>query len=108
MAPSRTFVWGGDTYKQGTLPGQKPCNQETQGQRDSAKAGIIGSSYSRPVGGLAPGGGGGTPPPGKGGPPGDRICDRLKALKGALFHSTLLTYLQTRVCGFSSPETLQT
>ena len=35
------------------------------------------------------------------------ICDRLKALKGALFCSTLLTHLQTRVCGFSSPETLQ-
>ena len=37
-----------------------------------------------------------------------RICDRLKALKGALFRSTLLTRLQTRVCGFSCPETLQT
>ena len=36
------------------------------------------------------------------------ICDRLKALKGALFRSTLLTRPQTRVCGFSSPETLQT
>ena len=36
------------------------------------------------------------------------MCDRLKALKGALFRSTLLTHLQTRVCGFSSPETLQT
>ena len=35
-------------------------------------------------------------------------CDRLKALKGALFRSTLLTRLQTRVCGFSSPEALQT
>ena len=57
------------------MPGQKPYNRETQGQRDSAKAGIIGSSYSRPVGGLAPGGGRGTPPPGKGGPPGDRIDD---------------------------------
>ena len=34
--------------------------------------------------------------------------DRLKALKGALFRSTLLTRPQTRVCGFSSPETLQT
>ena len=38
----------------------------------------------------------------------ERICDRLKALKGALFRSTLLTRPQTRVCGFSSPETLQT
>ena len=36
------------------------------------------------------------------------ICDRLKALKGALFRSPLLTRPQTRVCGFSSPETLQT
>ena len=36
------------------------------------------------------------------------ICDRLKALKGALFRSILLTRPQTRVCGFSSPETLQT
>ena len=36
------------------------------------------------------------------------ICDRLKAPKGALFHSTLLTRPQTRGCGFSSPETLQT
>ena len=36
------------------------------------------------------------------------ICDRLKALKGALFRSALLTRPQTRVCGFSSPEMLQT
>ena len=36
------------------------------------------------------------------------ICDRLMALKGALFHSTLLTRPQTQVCGFSSSETLQT
>ena len=34
------------------------------------------------------------------------ICDRLKALKGALFHSALLTRPQTRVCGFSSPENI--
>ena len=39
---------------------------------------------------------------------GEGGCDRLKALKGALFHSTLLTHPQTQVCGFSSPETLQT
>ena len=38
----------------------------------------------------------------------ETMCDRLKALKGALFRSTLLTRPQTRVCGFSSPETLQT
>ena len=37
-----------------------------------------------------------------------KICDRLKALKGALFRSTLLTHLQTWVCGFSCPEMLQT
>ena len=36
------------------------------------------------------------------------MCDRLKALKGALFCSTLLTRPQTQVCGFSSPEMLQT
>ena len=36
------------------------------------------------------------------------ICDRLKALKGALFRSALLTRPQTRVCGFSSPAMLQT
>ena len=41
-------------------------------------------------------------------PPGSPMCDRLKALKGALFRSTLLTRPQTRVCGFSSLETLQT
>ena len=39
---------------------------------------------------------------------GEGGCDRLKALKGALFRSTLLTRPQTRVCGFSSPEALQT
>ena len=36
------------------------------------------------------------------------MCDRLKALKGVLFRSTLLTHPQTRVCGFLSPEMLQT
>ena len=35
---------------------------------------------------------------------GEGGCDRLKALKGALFRSTLLTRPQTRVCGFSSPK----
>ena len=39
---------------------------------------------------------------------GEGGCDRLNALKGALFRLTLLTHSQTRVCGFSSPETLQT
>ena len=39
---------------------------------------------------------------------GEGGCDRLKALKGALFRSALLTCLQTQVCGFSSPEMLQT
>ena len=66
---------GGEIYRQGTLPGQKPYNQETQGQRDPTKVGTVGSLYSRPVGGLAPGGGGGTPPPGRGGTPADRIDD---------------------------------
>ena len=37
---------GGKTYKQGTLPGQKPSNQGAQSQGDSVKAGIIGSLYS--------------------------------------------------------------
>ena len=36
------------------------------------------------------------------------ICDRLKVSEGSLFHLSLLTHLQTLVCGFSSPETLQT
>ena len=39
---------------------------------------------------------------------GEGGCDKLKALKGALFRSTLLTCPQTRVSGFSSPEMLQT
>ena len=39
---------------------------------------------------------------------GEGGCDRLKALKGALFRSALLTRPQTQVCGFSSPATLQT
>ena len=36
------------------------------------------------------------------------ICDRLKVSEGAFFNLSLLTHSQTRVCGFSSPETLQT
>ena len=39
---------------------------------------------------------------------GEGGCDRLKALKGALFCLTLLTRPQTRVSGFSNPEMLQT
>ena len=40
---------------------------------------------------------------------GEGGCDRLKALEGGpFFVLTLLTHLQTRVHGFSSPEMSQT
>ena len=73
---------GGETYKEKSVPKQKPSRQRAQDQASFVKIGIIGSMYPHTIEGMAPGGGGGTPPLGKGGAPDTKSDDESKEGEG--------------------------